>query len=249
MMNLTQAFIFAAGRGERMRPVTDSIPKPLVKILGKEILTYSLAKINQIDSIQKIIINGFYLSNQIEEFIKNQKNPKIIFSPEVEKIETGGALVLAEDKIDLNKPLLIVNGDILWREKNISQINKLWQKWLKISQNDQNCEILLGLKLKNQYHGYDGNGDFDLLADGKINCQKKQKTHVYVGLAIIDPKILQRRPNKNYFSLSYFFKERLKDDGSIDNVRGVELDAEFFHIGDVEAIKQSEEILKGFCCY
>jgi NDP-sugar pyrophosphorylase family protein len=88
MLKLTQAFIFCAGRGERMRPLTDSIPKPLVKINNKSILDYSLEKINKITSIKKIFINGFYLANQIEDHLKNLNNPKIIFSHEEEKIET-----------------------------------------------------------------------------------------------------------------------------------------------------------------
>lgn len=241
--NITQAFIFAAGRGERMRPITDSIPKPLVKILGKEIISYSLKKVNQIKTINKIIINGFYLSEQIIEFIQKQNNKKIIFSCEKEKIETGGGLVFAKNKINLNEPLLIINGDILWQENNILQINKLWQKWLEITTENKDCEILLGLKPKDQYYGYEGDGDFVLSKDHKINCKKDNKSHVYIGLAIINPKILERKPNEKCFSLNYFFKEKITNNGDIENIRGIELDAEFFHIRDVKSIKNSEDIL------
>ena len=82
MTELTQAFIFAAGRGERMRPLTDTIPKPLVKIKNKAIIDYAIEKIDQIPSIKKIIINGFYLAPQIEKHVKKLNNPKIIFSHE-----------------------------------------------------------------------------------------------------------------------------------------------------------------------
>ncbi len=242
---LTQAFIFAAGRGERMRPLTDIVPKPLVKILGKEILQYSVDKLNEIDSIQKIIINGFYLSDQVKKFIEKQHNPKIIFSQENEKIETGGALVFAQDKINLKKPLLIINGDILWREEsNDSQIKKIWQAWLEIKKHDNNCEILLGLKAKNKYHGYDGIGDFELLPKNQIRKDNKINSHAYVGLAIIDPIILQRKPQDQSFSLSYFFKEKLSNNGDINNIRAIELSANFFHIGDIAAIKNSADILQ-----
>ena len=63
--NISQAFIFAAGRGERMRPITDTIPKPLVKIKNKSIIDYTIEKLNKISDIKKIIINGFYLTDQI----------------------------------------------------------------------------------------------------------------------------------------------------------------------------------------
>jgi len=96
--NISQAFIFAAGRGERMRPITDTIPKPLVKIKNKSIIDYTIEKLNKISDIKKIIINGFYLKDQIEAHIKNLNNSKIIFSKEIEKIETGGGLILLQMK-------------------------------------------------------------------------------------------------------------------------------------------------------
>ena len=80
MTNISQAFIFAAGRGERMRPITDLIPKPLVKINGKAIIDYTIEKLDKIPAIKKIIINGFYLSDVLAAHIKNLNNPKIIFS-------------------------------------------------------------------------------------------------------------------------------------------------------------------------
>ena len=80
MTKITQAFIFAAGRGERMRPLTDNTPKPLIKINGKAIIDYTIDKLDRDPYIKKIIINGFYLSEQLEEHIKNLNNPKIIFS-------------------------------------------------------------------------------------------------------------------------------------------------------------------------
>ena len=60
MTKITQAFIFAAGRGERMKPLTDSIPKPLIKIKNKAIIDYAIEKLDQISDIKKIIINGDY---------------------------------------------------------------------------------------------------------------------------------------------------------------------------------------------
>ena len=106
MTKITQAFIFCAGRGERMRPLTDSIPKPLVKVKEKSILDYILAKLDEISSLEKIIINAFYLADEIEKHILSLNNPKIILSREEEKVETGGGLIYALDKIDIDKPLL-----------------------------------------------------------------------------------------------------------------------------------------------
>ena len=118
MSKITQAFIFCAGRGERMRPLTDSTPKPLLEVKNKKILDYILEKLQKISSLEKIIINAFYLADEIEKHIISLNNPKIILSREVEKVETGGGLVYALDKIDIDKPLLTLNGDVLWRDQN-----------------------------------------------------------------------------------------------------------------------------------
>lgn len=243
MVQLNQAFIFAAGRGERMRPLTDNIPKPLVKINNRPIIDYSLEKISHTE-ITKVIINGFYLADQIADFINKKNDAKIIFSEEKEKLETGGGLVFALDKIDLENPLLIINGDILWQESGLSDINLLWQKWLKIKAKDNSCEILLGLKAINQYHGYHGNGDFDLVANDYLVKKDSTMSHAYVGLAIIDPKILLRSPEEKCFSMSYFFNEKLEKNKKSENIRGLELSGNYFHIGDIAAISSAEERIK-----
>ena len=147
MTKITQAFIFCAGRGERMRPLTDSTPKPLLEVKNKKILDYILEKLQKISSLEKIIINAFYLADEIEKHIISLNNPKIILSREVEKVETGGGLVYALDKIDVDKPLLTLNGDVLWRDQNnFSDIDFLSENF-DINSHD----FLLGLKKVEDY--------------------------------------------------------------------------------------------------
>lgn len=241
MTQITQAFIFAAGRGERMRPITDTIPKPLVKIKGKAIIDYAIEKLDQIPSIKKIIINGFYLADQIEDHIKKLRNPKIIFSRELEKIETGGGLFFAKDLIDLNKPLLTVNGDILWLDDSASDIDLMCKNW-----DAREEDILLGLKKTEDYFGYDGNihggGDFNLVRDRLFRFPDEAMSHVYVGLQIINPKILASAPNK-CFSMSHYYKAAVAEGGLVHRIKGVELKGKYFHIGDIAAIKNTERNL------
>ena len=241
-IEISQAFIFAAGRGERMRPLTDKLPKPLVKIRNKPILDYVIEKLDAISSINKIIINGFYLAEQIEVYIQNLNNKKIIFSHEIEKIETGGGLLFARNKIDFNKPLLLINGDTLWQENNLaSDIKKLCEAY------DANaCDIMLGLKKTADFLGYEGNknggGDFNL--DKKNGVLQKisnhAMSHVFVGLQIINPKILNRI-NKKCFSMSLFYKEALRSDDNLEGVKGIELEGKYFHVGTMAAIAETEK--------
>lgn len=240
MNKITQAFIFAAGRGERMRPVTDTIPKPLVKIKNKPIIDYIIEELDKIPEIKKIIVNGFYLAEQIEEHLKKLDNPKIIFSQETKKVETGGGLVFASDKISLDKPLLTINSDVIWQE-NSSDIELLASAW-----NPDECDILLGLKRVDDYIGYEGNthggGDFEMFGGNLFRFPDMAMRYVFVGLQIINPKILERTPEK-CFSMSHFYRSAVGEGGLVHRIKGIELKGKYFHIGTVPAIKATEDQL------
>lgn len=248
MTKITQAFIFAAGRGERMRPITDTIPKPLIKIRNKSIIDYTIEKLEKISSIKKIIINGFYLSDILGNHIKNLNNPKIIFSKEIEKIETGGGLIFASKEINYDEPILLINGDVLWQDKleksDLELLTKYWKS--------NNCDILLGLKKKEEYLGYDGNshggGDFnfDQKTGNLTRFLTSEMSHVFIGIQIINPKILQKPFVKNLgkcFSMSEFYKAATNENGNVENIKGIELQGKYFHIGTPDAVKMTESSL------
>ena len=229
-----------------MRPLTDTIPKPLVKIKNKTIIDYAIEKLDQIPSIKKIIINGFYLAEQIEEHIKKLKNPKIVFSREIEKIETGGGLVFAKDEIDLTKPLLTINGDVLWQE-NASDLELLCSAWDPLE-----CDILLGLKRSEDYLGYDGLGDFEIIQDRLFRLPDLAMNYAFVGLQIINPKILKQAPKDlpkdspgglpgKCFSMSHFYRSAVGEGGLVHRIKAVELAGKYFHIGTVDAVKFTEK--------
>ena len=227
-----------------MRPLTDSIPKPLVKIKDKAIIDYSIEKLSKISAVQKIVVNGFYLADEIEGHLKNLRNPKIIFSREVEKIETGGGLAYAlENKIvDPNLPILLVNGDVLWEDvAGISDVEEICEAY---SAND--CDIMLGLKKNGEVLGYEGQGDF--LFDAKsLALYKKDdvaRSHVFVGTQVVHPRIFLGVSEK-CFSMNYFYKKALTASGLLEGIKGFELKGRYFHIGDVASIALVEGALKG----
>jgi MurNAc alpha-1-phosphate uridylyltransferase len=121
---IKQAFILAAGRGERMRPLTDSMPKPLVKISGKSMLDRAIEKVVAIAEIEKIVVNAFYLSEMIENHIANLGNNKIIVSTEKNKLETGGGLLQALKFFNSQEPILLINSDIVWKDENNAALKK-----------------------------------------------------------------------------------------------------------------------------
>ena len=225
---ITQVFIMAAGEGKRMLPLTKNVPKPLLEVDGVSMLENIIKKISAVESITRIIVNGYYLSEMIKDEIDRIANKKVIFSQENERLETGGALIHALKLIDVDQPLAIVNSDTIWQEENgQNPIVKLAEKF-----NKKKFNIALGLKKKEDFFGYRGNGDF--CCNGQILHRSENLTHCFVGLQIIKPRILLSSPVPP-FSLNYFYKESLSKSGIYQKIQGVRLDNQFFHIGDIKA--------------
>lgn len=221
MTKIKQIFIFAAGRGERMRPLTDDTPKPLINIKGRPIIEHILQKLPK---NAKITVNGRYLAQKLQDYL-----PKSVdFSLENEDLETGGGLcyALQNGKIDENESILLINGDVFWQEESgFSEVEDFCRHF--------EGDILLGLKKAGEVYGYYEGGDFVLGENGDISRENERNSHVFVGLAVIDPKILRKAPKK-CFSMGYFYKNA--DDLGL-KIKGRELKSRFFHIGDVAAVE------------
>jgi N-acetyl-alpha-D-muramate 1-phosphate uridylyltransferase len=227
-MTISQAFILAAGRGERMKPFTNTTPKPLAKINGKAIIDYAIEKLSTLKNINKIIINSHYLAEVLESHLASLNNPKIIISHETEKLETGGGLVNVEPLIDTTQPLLIINGDLFWQDQNNSLLETMLENF-----DENQMDILLALKPKDQFFGYEGNGDFDLNKETGELKKAQNPSHTYIGVQIIHPRILQEKPGEKCFSLSYFFNKALEK----NRIKGIEAEEKVFHIGTVETLE------------
>lgn len=109
-----KAMIFAAGFGTRLKPLTDTMPKALVKVGGKPLLQHTIEKLKH-SGFNEIIINIHHYSDQIVEFVlsNNSFNIKIEFSQETELLDTGGGIKKASHFFNDNKPFLVHNVDIL----------------------------------------------------------------------------------------------------------------------------------------
>ena len=108
-----KAIILAGGRGKRLRPITDKIPKPLIPINNKPLIERTIKYLKKY-GITEIIISSGYKSNLIEKFLKKKKNfgCKIIFSTEKTPLGTGGAIKKALKHVN-EKSFLVLNGDIV----------------------------------------------------------------------------------------------------------------------------------------
>ena len=123
-----KAMILAAGRGERMRPLTDTCPKPLLKAGGKPLIQWHIEALVQA-GVTELVINHAHLGAQIENTLGDgsQLGTKIHYSPETTALETAGGIRLALSWLGAD-PFLVVNGDVAtdWPMSRALQVSKQW---------------------------------------------------------------------------------------------------------------------------
>src|SRR5436190_18794488 len=109
---LRTAMVLAAGLGERMRPLTDSMPKPLVPVAGKPLLDHVLDRLAAA-GVERAVVNVHYLAGMIEDHLKGRTKPQIVISDErTALLNTGGGVVKALGAIG-SEPFIHVNADTI----------------------------------------------------------------------------------------------------------------------------------------
>lgn len=175
MNRAMKAIILSAGRGQRLKPITDSIPKPLVEIAGKSLLVYHLEQLARA-KITEVVINLAWLGKQIEKTIGNGNKfgLNITYSAEpAGGLETAGAIINALPLLtDGNIPFIVINGDI-YTEYNFNNLKLTLAK-----------ENLAHLVLVNN-PSFKTQGDFGLV-DGIVN-NNQQLT--FAGISVLHPKL------------------------------------------------------------
>lgn len=222
--------ILAAGYGKRMQNLTDTKPKPLLKINNKELLRHNIDFFLTL-GCKKIVINTHYLHGQIKSFIKkyySDKNIKLTY----EKIllNTGGGIKNALNVLG-DKNFLVTNADILWKEENkkdvLSFINNL--------QEIETCRLLLSKD--SNFKGLKKlTGDFKL-ENKLIKRWKKNDPYLYYsGLQIINPIIFELIEEKS-FSLNTLWDMLI----SSKDLQGKILNSNIDHIGDINAFNEFKD--------
>ena len=192
-----KALIFAAGKGERLRPITNHTPKPLVKVQGKPLLQYHIEALLEA-GINDLVINVSWLKDSIIAFINsaNFNGANIQFSIEPdEPLETGGGMLKALPLLG-DEPFVVVNADV-FTDFDFKQLNPL----------KPNNKVNLVL-VNNPVHN--SSGDFGLK---QVNLQLKtdnQPAFTYAGIGLYSPDILTPPFTTERFSVVPYIKQAIK---------------------------------------
>ena len=177
--------LFAAGRGTRMAPLTDHLPKPMIPVAGKPLIDHALNLVENA-GISRIVVNTHYLPEALNTHLAN-RSVQITHEPDL--LETGGGLRNALPLVG-DKPVLTLNSDAVWRGNPIPDLLDVWQ-------NGDMDALLCLIQLKNAL-GHTGAGDFLVDETGQLH---RGPGAIYTGLQIIDTSYWHEIPDK-VFSLN-----------------------------------------------
>ncbi len=178
--------LFAAGLGTRMRPLTDTLPKPLVQVAGRPLLDHALDLVHGA-GLTRIVANTHYLAEQMEAALA-ARAVKAVHEPVL--LDTGGGLRNALPHLKRG-PVLTLNTDCVWTGPNpIECLCNVWDR-------DRMDAMLLLIEHDNAV-GHRGSGDFFLSDDGRLS---RGKGMVYSGLQVVNPDCV-RDVQKRVFSLN-----------------------------------------------
>jgi MurNAc alpha-1-phosphate uridylyltransferase len=227
-----KAMVLAAGLGVRMRPLTDHMPKPLVRVAGQPLLDHVLDKLAGA-GVTEAVVNVHYLPDQIIEHVAARSRPRVIISDERDQVlGTGGAVVKALPLLG-RAPFFHLNADTMWIDGVRPNLARLAETF-----DPDRMDILLLMAPTTSSIGYSGRGDYGMLADGALRKRKEHQVvpFVYAGAAIMSPSLFADAP-EGYFSLTKLF-DRANEQ---ERLFGLRLDGVWMHVGTPDAVEAAEE--------
>ncbi|HGM5580034.1 TPA: N-acetylmuramate alpha-1-phosphate uridylyltransferase MurU [Pseudomonas putida] len=218
-----KAMILAAGKGERMRPLTLHTPKPLVPAAGKPLIEYHLQALARA-GVSEVVINHAWLGQQIEDHLGDGSRfgLSIRYSPEGEPLETGGGIFKALPLLG-DAPFLLVNGDV-WTDYDFKRL----------------CQPLQGLAhlVLVDNPGHHGRGDFRL--DGKrvVDGDDAPGTLTFSGLSVLDPKLFDGC-QAGAFKLAPLLRQAM----AAGQVTGEHYPGQWIDVGTLERLAEVERLI------
>ncbi len=213
-----RAMIFAAGRGERLYPLTRTLPKPLVDVNGETILGYTLKRLASY-GIREVVINVWYLADQIKEAVGDGSRwgVDVAWSHE----ETGGGVRYALDLLG-EEPILTINGDIMWAFDLIA-LMELYDS-----------ARMDGLLIMTDNPTDKDGGDFRIHEDGHMTRDKgSPEAFTYTGIQLLNPVAMRPFPVEP-FPLNRFYDDRI----AAGRLFGCRLSGRWADVGSMERLER-----------
>ena len=227
------AMVLAAGLGKRMRPLTASRPKPMVRVAGKPLIDHALDRLAQA-GIDKAVVNIHYLSDALVAHVAEREKPRVVISDERELLlETGGGMVKAAG--DLPDPFFSLNSDNIWLDgprDAFADLSAVWDA-------DKMDALLLVVPHKAAMN-FRGLGDFHMDSAGKLSRRKASRIapFIFTGIQLVAKRLLRDAP-EGPFSTNILWDRAIEE----GRLYGLPFTGQWFEVGTPQSIKPTETAL------
>ena len=227
------AMVMAAGLGKRMRPLTATMPKPMVRVAGKPLIDHTLDRLADA-GVARAVVNVHYLADALEAHVTGRASPKVTISDERDALlETGGGMIKAQGL--LPDPFFCLNSDNIWLDGPRNAFADLSMLW--------DAERMDGLVLvvpHKRAANFAGPGDFHLDAAGKVSRRQPGRIapFIYTGIQLVSHRLLRDAP-EGKFSTNILWNRAIEE----GRLFGLPFTGDWFEVGTPQAIRPTEEAL------
>ncbi len=229
--------VMAAGKGTRMQPLTNAMPKPLVPFMGRPLIDHVLDRLEEA-GIEEVIVNSHHFADMLEAHVLKRERPRIVLSDERgELLDTGGGAKKALPLLG-DDPVITFNSDSVWYEgdgtgENIRNLINYFDP--------DTMDALLMIADAGTTIGFVGRGDFHMDAEGRLTRRgdAAMAPCMFAGVQVIKPQLFAGGPS-GAFSTNLIW-DRLIAKGTLfgHRMRGT-----WMHVGTPEDLEKSETFLR-----
>ncbi|KFB08478.1 nucleotidyltransferase family protein [Nitratireductor basaltis] len=234
-----KAMVLSAGLGMRMRPLTETTPKPLIKVGGKPLIDWGLDTL-QAAGVSHTVVNVHHLAEQMEAHLAQRRKPSVTISDEREiLLDSAGGLVKALPELG-SDPCFILNADTFWLDDNGLNLRRLAEAW-----DPAHMDMLLLLVAPENATGHSGKIDFLMNetageAAGAIRrAQGSAEGYIYAGSGIVNPAVFSDASAKPH-SLNIYFDRAIE----AGRLYGLPLQGHWITVGTPDAIAPAEQAIR-----
>jgi N-acetyl-alpha-D-muramate 1-phosphate uridylyltransferase len=230
---IKKAMVLAAGYGTRLKPLTNTVPKPLVPIAGKPMIEYALDRLRDY-GIEEVVINVSHLKDLLKAYLSACDGLKITLSEETEPLETGGGLKKALPLLG-SEPFFTINSDIIWLDGPDSALSRLSRHW-----DESKMDLLLLTQPRAKAVGYDkGEDHLFIHKSNTFGWNDLDAPYIIAGVGIIHPRIIVNTP-ADKFSVKVLWQRALRE----GRLACLPHQGAWFQTGTIADVKKAEETLK-----
>jgi len=239
-MQIDNAMVLAAGLGTRMRPITDTIPKPLVKIAGKPLIDYALDTLRQA-GCSHAAVNVHYLAGQMIDHLRHYRGLDIVISDETGGLLNSGGGLAKGLKLLPAGPVFVMNADLFWIGEKPGEKSNL-RRLAEFFDPAEMDMAMLCVKLDDTT-GHDGKTDFSLFEDGRLVRYRAGEGQgvIYAGAIVLNSSLFSDAP-EGAFNLNLYFDRAIAS----DRLYGMILDGHWVTAGTPEAIGAAEAAVERY---